>query len=471
MSELREQRSSFDEANAHPWHLGMVDVDHKVWKCGVYVVHGMGDPGESETAAILRFGFDDALEFLGGEPRSSEEAKEINDINYPPPFILEGYWANYTNLKESFPEEWESFSPHARSFFEHLWKMRLVSRIRTLFWFIGQMYKLLCAYDKNSTTRTILAWLLYVPLLVFGPVILLIALFKAPKVLTGYLADVRLYLAPKGVTERAIVQHIDRCVAIGIMKMLGLDTDFRTLPPDKKQLIAKRHPDFERVIWVSHSLGTVVSYNVLSDLFHKAAAIDRDYPEGHELRLNVERFRKRLKRFVTVGSPLDKVAHVFGKSAIRPWPMAEYETMVHESWVHRNAGESKNSKKVLHEWWVNYFHGFDPVSGSLDHSLICGKIPPSNIHMKLFKIPGWAHVAYWRDTDVLSFILSRCYGAKELPYKVKPVWLPLRMLFLFIFFALQLAVLGLIIWAIICIFSNDPCCQPVKSILEKITPW
>lgn len=62
------------------------------------------------------------------------------------------------------------------------------------------------------------------------------------------------------------------------------------------------------------------------------------------------------------------------------------------------------------EWWINFYHVLDPVSGSLSNKLICRDHPPANFHARSGVLPGWAHVVYWQDLSTLRFILGRTYG-------------------------------------------------------------
>jgi hypothetical protein len=184
-------------------------------------------------------------------------------------------------------------------------------------------------------------------------------------------------------------------------------------------------------VWVAHSLGTVISYNVLSALFHKGLEIDKT--GDAEQKAGVELFRNALCRFVTMGSPLDKVAFLFKDKSIRPWPDSKRRALV-------RAGEQLESSDPSEtEWWINFYHVLDPVSGSLGSPFICGNQPPSNQHIHTCVIPGYAHVAYWTDPSTLRFILGRTYGSSFLKDQEFKPWSPLVLGFL--------AAIGYFIWA------------------------
>ena len=89
------------------------------------------------------------------------------------------------------------------------------------------------------------------------------------------------------------------------------------------------------------------------------------------------------------------------------------------------------------EWWINFYHVMDPVSGALSSPVLCDHEPPANFHARSGWIPGWAHVAYWTDSRILRFILGRTYG-KE--YVRDREYRPLSR---------AVSVLGYFVWAVI----------------------
>lgn len=417
------------ETGVYPWNYRRIpktiqtpdgEVEHPGRSCAVFVVHGMGDPQWAATAAGLRSGFEDAFEAMADWQRKHLEAPRVNAPQLrpvPPPYIRDGYWANYTDLKATFPKDWARFNERQRDFFSCLWQSRTVSTSRTYGWFLKQQLQLLNPLVIFGVGP--LAWFLYLPLSVITFVTLTAARIKYRTILDAFLSDVRLYLDPQGVVEKAIVQRIDYRVGRSFMRMIGLDWEFRELTEDELVNSSGIPVKFERVVWVSHSLGSVISYNVLSDLFCRAAYLAKHGDPKQQQ--GVQIFRAALRRFVTMGSPLDKVAYLFGKRALRPWPVETRRQLL-------DGGETLESEKPPEgrEWWVNFYHSFDPVSGALSDRLICGENPPTNVHMGLWHLPGFAHTAYWRDLKTLRYILTRTYGTEFLrdrEYKHWPGWL------------------------------------------------
>jgi len=400
------------EDTHYPWNMRRVPAEavldgarlpHPARGTAIYVVHGIGDQEWTETAASLRSGFEDALELIEKwEAKHGKTPKRgPGEVHVPPPFVYDGYWSNYRELKETFKTDWELFEERERQLFAHLWKQRS-SRFKTYLWFLWQQLKLL---DPRLIDKVGAYYVLYWPLQLVGLLALTIAFARAPKVLTHFLMSVRLYLAPRGMIERALVQRIDCRVGAGFLALLGLDWEFRPLD-EKSQVRASGKPiTFPHVVWIAHSLGTVISYNVISDLLQRASELKKTGDTRQQA--GVRRFHAGLRRFVTLGSPLDKVALLFGKKALRPWPRV----------TNPEANGADQSPRRL--WWINFYSVLDPVSGTVSDELICGKDLPRNLHSGLTAkglIPGLAHTHYWSDSGrTLRYILGRTFGGRYLP--------------------------------------------------------
>jgi hypothetical protein len=380
----------------------------------------MGDQQWVETAAQLRNGFESAFDSLGDDRAASRKT--------PPPFIQEGYWADYDSLKESFPDEWKRLDKPKQKFFERLWQIRLFDTSSTNRWFRKQTWKLLGILNAPPRARV-----LYVLLFFVARFLLRVCSIFLPKTVATVFGDVRLYLEPHGEIEKAIVQRIDKRVGEDFLRMIGLDWNFTKLPSKKKIRIDGKPFEFERIVWVAHSLGSVISYNVLSDLF--ARSDEFECTGTAQQKRGVIKFRRALRRFVTLGSPLDKIATLFPRNVLRPWKPAQYSN-----------GFGKR-------WWVNFYHVLDPVSGALNHPEICKRVEPHNYHMSIGHGPGVAHTGYWKDPMVLEYILSRTYGKDMLELMVDDNWTPgtltvLATLGYLIWFALILGVLLGVMWPI-----------------------
>ena len=131
------------------------------------------------------------------------------------------------------------------------------------------------------------------------------------------------------------------------------------------------------------------------------------------------KFRNSLCRFVTMGSPLNKFAALFA-NALRPWHTHDRPTLLvgGDKTTGCPAGNPDEKESDPREWWINFYHVLDPVSGALYYPLICGATMPVNIHTNWRSsalLPGLAHSSYWNATRVTRFILARTYGRAYLP--------------------------------------------------------
>ena len=374
-------------------------VPNPVRNAAVFVVHGIGNQTYLETAETLRDGFEDVfdqLKFTQGMEKT------------PPPFTFDGYWANYDNLEDTFKDECKTLEPREKELFSSLWKLRSFSTVRTFSWFAKELARLVL--DKEIRQNIgLLRWVMYWGLLCLGILSLGATLLRYPRVLSRVLGDVRFYLAPQGLIERAIVQRIDRRVGERFLQLLGLDWNFKTLPAEDKLHISGDTHVFTRVTWVAHSLGSVISYNVISDLFarchetreslklEKNSRQSLSAVERQNLLENVDKVEAGLHRFITIGSPLEKIALLFPK-ALRPWP---------EVCARKMANPDQRN------WWTNFYHIWDPVSGRLLQKDYYEVV--RNLHSRLWRIPGLAHLSYWHDPEILTYIFSRTYGQDVLP--------------------------------------------------------
>jgi hypothetical protein len=133
----------------YEWHIGKVPkkattingevVDNPALKNAIFLVHGMGDQKWGETTGSMRIGFEEALEEIAEE--AGIPLKPLEET--PPPYIGEGYWANYDELKQNFPDDWVKLDKVKRKFFSYLWQRRSISAARTLVFFLKQQLKLI----------------------------------------------------------------------------------------------------------------------------------------------------------------------------------------------------------------------------------------------------------------------------------------------------------------------------------------
>ncbi|MCH9031974.1 MAG: hypothetical protein IIB00_06920 [candidate division Zixibacteria bacterium] len=396
----------------------------------VFVVHGIGKQNIAETSANMYAQFDETIEsILFKEGDSEDKKKRIRKEweNEPAPFAYDGFWGDYDDVKSFFGDQWDHLSKTEKNFLPQLWKARVVSAWTTYLWFIRQLFGLLNPVRSIRILkfRSLISYPIYTLLVPVGFLFLTLAYVRRNKILKDFLNDVRLYVDPKGKLEKNIKKMIDARVEESFMRLIGLKPDFSRLPDKDCIYVGGKPRRFKRVVWVAHSLGTVISYNVLGGLLSRAHDLEQNSIDD-EVKAGVEVFREAMARFVTIGSPLDKIALLFGERAIpKTWKQewrkgflnhGEFYEPLTPEWIeNRQSAEKREAKKVAaKEWWVNFYHYFDPVSGSLGSKYLFGDDPPVNFHSRSGWIPGLSHNAYWKDSRILRYIVSRAFAKKKL---------------------------------------------------------
>lgn len=469
----KEERPRAYEESPYLWRfqdLPLTDENnpedvHPLRQSAVFVVHGMGEQAYLDTAVTLRDGFEHAIKGMHGKTQGNTSSTAQEQPHTPVPFTFEGYWADYAEIEKTFPAEWGTFNERERRLFSELWRRRVMSRLRTFWWFIKRSYDLLRnkdvsmfearvspddAGDLGVRGRLVRRFFYYI-VGILGFISSVYILLRHPRIMGTVLADIRVYLEPEGDIEKAIVQRIDYRVGEQFLKLLGLDWNFRSLFGDQALKISGRPHSFTHVTWVAHSLGSVISYNVISDLLTRCVELQTELagrgPEvnwslrDRELKRNIDRVEKGLHRFFTIGSPLNKVAALF-PDILRKWPKT-YQTTL-------NVSEDKKPRR----WWVNFYNVWDPVSSQFQPR--DGEMfgPAKNIHGTFRQLPFIAHMGYWHDLFVLRHIISRAYGSSTLSFPEEaeeefrePGWAERARFNVVAFSMLAVVILGLLVGA------------------------
>lgn len=393
----------------------------------IFVVHGIGDQADTDTAVAMRWGIEDALPMIEpGMWRPSDSDRWI----LPAPYINDGHWAKYDDLtvfSEDIDDDLDTLTRRQLAFFRSSWRSRTRGWWRSWWWIVGRGGRLV---RKTRGYRRV-----FYSLLTVGVGLIIFAAGAWPRsrrFVVTYVNDARLYMEPRGDLEHEIVQLIDRRVARAFLKTIGLDMDLRKLPDYEGVLVGGQPAKFKRVVWAAHSLGTVISFNVVGDILWKCWKVrceenEEDPTAACETVAPVE---KALAAFVTFGSPIDKVCflyddHVAGddpdderrdltgphalNSVFRRWPRAYLPNGPLD--VRRNGSKGA--------WWTNFFYGSDPISGPLDsiEARLRGKpveeLKPDllidNVSTLGWRLPIASHNAYWKDCGLATTILERAY--------------------------------------------------------------
>jgi hypothetical protein len=154
-----------------------------------------------------------------------------------------------------------------------------------------------------------------------------------------------------------------------------------------------RH-EYQGVIMIGHSLGSVLTYDTLNALLNQDA-----------LAGNVDGIAARTRALITFGSPLDKTAFVFGHQK-------EVTSVTREALAASVQPLIQDAKYRAFEW-INVYSDRDVISDALlyyDPPAACGSAggwPVENREDPDALIPLAAHTEYWRNPAVFVALYSK----------------------------------------------------------------
>lgn len=163
--------------------------------------------------------------------------------------------------------------------------------------------------------------------------------------------------------------------------------------------------DYDRIIVVGHSLGSVIAYDALNRI-----VTDLNAPGG----VSQEQAQK-IAGLVTFGSPLDKVAFFF-REQTQDTEVVRRQILAHlhgfkshpSNWVDQDVRIGNPVRSRLDgAQWLNFYHSKDPVSGQLDAYAVTENIPCDEMQVKG---SGEAHNVYWRCDLMYKKIVTSFFG-------------------------------------------------------------
>ena len=190
-----------------------------------------------------------------------------------------------------------------------------------------------------------------------------------------YVGDVAAYISPYKDSKFDDIRHRIQTIGLNVGKVIyGFDTSATV-------------PNYNRVVMVGHSLGSVLAYDTLN------ALINQDSIDASGKQHDVV---KRTRALVTFGSPLDKTAFIFRTQARndRQWIREQLAASMQPLIVSYPQYRPNNSFR-----WVNIWSRMDVISGSLEYyddpTPDAALNPVINLTDPDARIPFAAHLQYW----------------------------------------------------------------------------
>jgi hypothetical protein len=195
--------------------------------------------------------------------------------------------------------------------------------------------------------------------------------------LVQYAGDVAAYISPYKSSKFEDIRNRIQSIGLNVAKVIY---GFENTTPV---------PDYQRVVIVGHSLGSVLAYDTLN------AVLNLDETSAHR---HAKRVLERTSKLITFGSPLDKTAFLFRNQSNDPRdPLREQMVSSLQPLILDKRFRSKP------DFWTNLYSRMDIISGKLDYYDLPGTsgsapYPVVNLPDPDASIPFYAHVQYWNGT-------------------------------------------------------------------------
>jgi hypothetical protein len=198
-----------------------------------------------------------------------------------------------------------------------------------------------------------------------------------------YFGDVAAYLASHTVNKFHEVR--------GQIKAIGLETA-RAVYGARSRRNADA-PEYDRVLVVGHSLGSVVAYDTLNAVLNEDAT-------GAGLDVLA-----RTQALITFGSPLDKSAFIF-RTQVKNAEGREALAAAVQPLIHPGNGVGRTTR------WINIYSPYDPISGTIsfydppknERAELGKHRPVKNVRDPDANIPAVAHNQYWANPTLARWL-------------------------------------------------------------------
>lgn len=176
--------------------------------------------------------------------------------------------------------------------------------------------------------------------------------------------------------------------------------------------------EYERIVLAGHSLGSVISYDLLNRLLNEVRASYTTGPKGMSPEKLGAKELEKIRGLLTFGSPLDKIYYFFRTEVPAQQPIrAQILSFMHgfrRAPSGRSYGDYEFPRYEIPEpsrdfKWINIWAPADPVSGRLDFYQVADRGNPDPTANQ-FQRPypwyrwGYAHVMYWSDPGFYALV-------------------------------------------------------------------
>ena len=208
-----------------------------------------------------------------------------------------------------------------------------------------------------------------------------------------------------GAVRRFLVQYLGDVVVYveshTVDRFAALRTRIRDCVTDRARAIygATGKEAYDKVVVVGHSLGSVVSFDVLNQLLCEDAIDQQAGRPGRNV-------ASRTPLFLTFGSPLDKTSFIFA--------------IQHRRTTQAREALAASSQPMLQDYawrperWINIYSPWDIISGALEYFDLPGSSDPRRVMNRKDADATtllMSHVEYWENA-LLPQVLSEALTAE-----------------------------------------------------------
>jgi hypothetical protein len=234
--------------------------------------------------------------------------------------------------------------------------------------------------------------------------------------LINYLGDVAIYtnLNQRQANFKVRAQILEECGHA----VTSLYTDLRQEALAQRRSAATLSKDDFEIVIAAHSLGTVIAYDTINDLFNRArigapAAGVKDPPPGKAPDPFAFDICKHLRGLLTFGSPLNKTYYFFrDQSEAQELIRAQVIDQLHSFRLLGATGKLTGApldpvpvnplqlQTLIDSFrWLNVWATMDIFSGKL----FFYKLDPKDQLHRWYWKPVFAHLSYWTDEKMYAF--------------------------------------------------------------------